>query len=105
MPLALDLLLQLSPRMRVPSTWATLKQHVSHEVSDNVAAGNGGAWTVIKTDIFDSASDVDAVSALGTDNARALLGVDTATMLPGSARLARQAKVEAGSADLSFAPF
>ena len=61
--------------------------------------GKKVVFVINKIDIFDSASDVDAVSAFVTDNARALLGVDTATVLPVSARLALQAKVEAGSAE------
>lgn len=50
-----------------------------------------------KVDIFERPEDVEEVTAFVEDNARDLLGVTSATVLPVSARQALDAKLDAGA--------
>jgi hypothetical protein len=61
--------------------------------------GKKVVFVINKVDIFDSPVDVDSVTAFVSESARTLLAVDSATVLPVSARLALAAKISAGSAD------
>lgn len=59
--------------------------------------GKKVVFVLNKVDIFERPEDVAEVTAFVEDNARDLLGVDSATVLPVSARQALDAKLDAGA--------
>eukprot|EP00892_Ulva_mutabilis_P005497 jgi/Ulvmu1/3319/UM155_0002.1 len=61
--------------------------------------GKKVVFVLNKVDIFDSEEEVAEVTTFVEDNARELLGVDAATVLPVSARQALDAKLDAGAGE------
>lgn len=59
--------------------------------------GKKVVFVLNKVDIFERPEDVEEVTAFVEDNARDLLGVAAATVLPVSARQALDAKLDAGA--------
>ena len=59
--------------------------------------GKKVVFVLNKVDIFERPEDVAKVTAFVENNARDLLGVDSATVLPVSARQALDAKLDAGA--------